>query len=389
MIEQGQSTFWAFLLQALFLLSYIPVTFAAYKGLREPRKLGRAKWELSQVVRDDTPEFREAMKSSEYSLKQYLVPLAYIYLVLFACYGLTHPYVIGSGIWKGLLEEIVAVIGPSQIFATNQGIAGASRDILYGRFLFWCWLGAYVHSVERTVRHYLVDDLHPDIYVSSARRFIVALVVGTIVVVGVGVLADFPTRSANSQITIVYIVAFFTGLFPERGVRWVVTIATGVLRQREKLREPRKLMEIEGLSHWQRDRLEQEGVENLQNLATAELLTLIVRTPYDVGQIVDWVDQAILLVYGSTRQVENLGGVGIHRASDLLTAVQEDANELAEAAALGVGELRILHRALRSAANIKSVCHYRGVSEVLSREADSRVDAGDEPTLVIAVQPSP
>ncbi len=364
-MERDTSTVWAFILQVLFLLSYIPITFAAYKWLREPRKLSRAKWELSQLAVEGTPEFEEAMQSTEYSLKQYLVPLTYIFLLLLACYGLTHPFIIGRGVWKGLLEETVVIA------LLPQGAVTA--DVLFGRLLFYTWLGAYVHSVERTVRHYLLNDLHPDIYVSSAKRFIVAFIVGAVVIVGIGIVVGVTTADVNRQLTTVYLVAFVVGLFPERGMRWVVTSAAGVLQQRRSTKEPRKLSEIEGLSYWQRDRLEQEGVENLQNLATAHLLTLVVRTPYDVGQLVDWVDQAILLAYGSDRQVERMQEVGIHRASDLLRAVQHNVEELAQTTECDVEELRILQRALDSAANIKSIWRFRFLSSIglTGEEADN------------------
>lgn len=72
---------WGFTLQATVLLSFIPMTFIAYRLLREPRKRQRTKWELSQFDMDGTSDLREAMNNVEYSLLQYLLPLGYIILI--------------------------------------------------------------------------------------------------------------------------------------------------------------------------------------------------------------------------------------------------------------------------------------------------------------------
>lgn len=57
------------------------------------------------------------------------------------------------------------------------------------------------------------------------------------------------------------------------------------------------LADLDGMSVWYETRLLEEGVEDLQNLATANLVDVILHTRVPVGRLVDWVDQAILLLH--------------------------------------------------------------------------------------------
>jgi hypothetical protein len=126
------------------------------------------------------------------------------------------------------------------------------------------------------------------------------------------------------------------------------------------------LAEIEGLSIWHQGRLKQEGIENVQNLAAADIPALVISTPFSLNQIMDWIDQAILLAHTSTLQFQVLAKVGLIRASDFL-AITDDSkglNDLAEATELKKSELKILSKILLSALNIKLVARFRWQSSL-------------------------
>ena len=359
---------YAFLIQAAIFLSYIPMTFIAYRLLREPQKRRRANWELSQVAAEGSEEYKQALSTADYQLREYLIPLTYITVALGALYAMTHPLIIGTGVWNGLLEDHVGLF---------EDILPGGAQVIYGRFLYWGWLGAYVYSVERTIRHYLTNDLSPSVYIAATRRFVVAFVVGAVLSIAFTVLANvdrpFAAESqkllaSDTRLVLVYMVTFITGLLPERGMRWLIANAGKALGQRQKEREQRALTEIEGISYWHRGRLEDEGVENVQNLATAHLLTLIVRTPYDVGQLVDWTDQAILLSYTTESQSEAFARAGLRRASDVLALAAQDPALLAAAAALTVAEIQALSLGLQRAANMRPIDRYRRLSAIRADE---------------------
>jgi len=97
----------------------------------------------------------------------------------------------------------------------------------------------------------------------------------------------------------------------------------------------------------------------VQNLASADLLSLVASTPFDVGQIVDWVDQAILLNYVFPEQIAVLKNASIRYASTLIKAFEENPTALAEATALDNNHLGLLHLALKSATNMELIFRYR------------------------------
>lgn len=346
-------TWWAFTLQAVVLISYIPMTFIAYRTLREPFKKDRARWELSQFGLEGTDDYRAALAGVEYSLVQYLLPLAYIILIFTALYSMTSPYIISLGAWKGLLEDVVNVFGQP-----SSGLV-IPRDVLVGRFMFWCWLGAYIHSVDVTVRHYLAHDLTPNVYVNTAKRFTVAFVVGALVGLAVGSSYRAAQLSFDGSLIGVYVVCFFIGMFPDTGIKWIKNFAERVLQQKGDDADQKPLSLIEGISLWQQGRLDQEDIINVQNLASTDLLGLVVNTPFDVGQLVDWVDQAILLIYACADQLEAMKKIGIRFASTVVKAYEKSPDSLAEATGLDTNQLNLLHLALKSATNMELISRYR------------------------------
>jgi hypothetical protein len=351
-MELAISPLVSFILQAVVLLSFIPTTFIAYRLLREPKKQEQARWELSQFGLEGTHDFDNALSVVEYSLLQYLLPLGYIFLIFLALYSMTSPYIIQLGTWKGLLEETANIFG---LPTTGSTFA---RDVLVGRLMFWGWLGAYIYSVDRTIRHYLAQDLTPNVYVTIAKRFTVAFVVGTLIGIAIATSNHAIRLSFDNSLTTAYVVCFFVGLFPETGIKWIKNAAGRVLRQTTE-DEQIPLSTIEGISVWHEGRLDQEGIVNVQNLASANLLELVANTPFDVGQIVDWVDQAILMMHTSPEQLEKLKGAGIRSGTILIDIIKRGEEPLSTTTGLSPEELLILKLAITSATNTKLIMLYR------------------------------
>ena len=72
------------------------------------------------------------------------------------------------------------------------------------------------------------------------------------------------------------------------------TIATLGKLKIKAFEEDQPLSLLDGLTIYQEDRLLLEGIENLQNLASANIVELMLKTRFSVEQIVDWIDQALL-----------------------------------------------------------------------------------------------
>jgi hypothetical protein len=57
------------------------------------------------------------------------------------------------------------------------------------------------------------------------------------------------------------------------------------------------LRDLEGLNIWYESRLIEEGVESMQNLCSASLVDLMLKTRLPVMRVVDWLDQAYLYLH--------------------------------------------------------------------------------------------
>ena len=81
------------------------------------------------------------------------------------------------------------------------------------------------------------------------------------------------------------------------------------------------------------ENIEEENIENVQNMATANIVELMLNTRYPPDRIVDWVDQAMLYTQlgrdrikgtkaGATDPIDQLKKYGIRTASSLITVYQ-------------------------------------------------------------------
>jgi hypothetical protein len=351
----AEPTLVAFIVQALILVLPIPYSYFAYRWSQAPKKRDQTMEDMAYLGLQYAKDWDKKLKE-DHDLRPYLAPLLFASITLLVTFALTHPLITNTGLKAGILEEIVEVFGPETPFPTV---------VLVGRFLFWAWLGAYIYAVILILRRFMDYDLTPNVYIFACNRFLLAFVISSIVGVGLGTYTTATNIGLSLNLATVYIVAFFIGFFPEQGIIWLTMMAQRALKQQGGVAKEVSLAEIDGLSIWHQSRLKQINIENVQNLATADVPNLVVSTPFSLNEIIDWVDQAILLLYTSEAQLAALQRVGIHCASDLLVlARKEQFDELAEASGLKPSELSVLGTVLESALNIKVVAYYRWQSSM-------------------------
>jgi hypothetical protein len=148
------------------------------------------------------------------------------------------------------------------------------------------FLGAYAFIVQMLIRRYFQSDLRASAYASAVVRiFLVAIVIA--VIHQIPGLQNRPTQEA--------VVAFVVGFFPIVGMQALQRIAATVLRQAVPSLNPAyPLNQIDGLNVWYESRLLEEGIEDMQNLTTTNLVDVLLHTHVPVGRLVDWIDQAHL-----------------------------------------------------------------------------------------------
>lgn len=192
----------------------------------------------------------------------------------------------------------------------------------------FAFLGAYFFTLNMVFRRYVRADLGPKAYSHISIRIIVAVVLAWVA----AAIPEMGGAQAAEPAVWLLVFAFFVGIVPETGT----ALMHDFLRTRtfgkliSSLDEKDPLSNLEGITLYDRARLLEEGIENIENLAHHDLIDLMLRTRIPTPRVVDLVDQAILYLHvrdGADAQdpMDSLGKlrrIGVRTATDLLEAEQ-------------------------------------------------------------------
>jgi hypothetical protein len=207
--------------------------------------------------------------------------------------------------WLMILQDMVSALK----------LEGKDRPIQFA------FLGAYFFSLQMLFRRYVLNDLGGSAYVAVAIRIILA-VIGTWVLIFVNVLE--PNH--------LLVAAFVFGVFP----RVIWQVIASIFKKVAGIVVPSMISQLpvsdlDGLTVWHEARLEEEDIENIPNMATADLVELFLNTRLPPERIIDWVDQAILYTQlgpqeqkkGEISARDKLRMHGIRTATSLLRVSDE------------------------------------------------------------------
>ena len=234
----------------------------------------------------------------------------------------------------------------------------------------FAFLGAYFFAVSLVFRRYVRADLTPKTYTHIILRLLLAIILAwTLSALPVFVdnstadmtetvqrmvssaegndqpetsVADAETTEAVASDSadtaaeggfstgLLYILAFFIGIFPETGVTVLQDLARNPLFTRwfPRLEEEHPLTRLDGINLYDRSRFMEEGIENIENLAHHNLISLMLSTRISTNRLVDMFDQAILYLHLGlgpneiAEAREKLRAYGIRTATDLEAARQ-------------------------------------------------------------------
>jgi hypothetical protein len=189
---------------------------------------------------------------------------------------------------------------------------GEVLDWALGEALAFGFVGAYWFNVQSLLRRFFSNDLRTNAYVSASVRYVVvaALVAVAFAVSG---LEGKPAQPWFNG------VAFVIGVFPRFGLQLILKAVSKVVGRVTDEGQSFPLTQLDGLNMWYEARLLEEGIEDMENLATADMVDLLLATRVPVGRTVDWVDQSLLYLRVTDRGArERLRRLGIRTATDLL-----------------------------------------------------------------------
>ena len=217
------------------------------------------------------------------------------------------------------------------------------------------FIGAYAFVTSMLIRRFFQSDLRPSAYATVVYRITLVLLIVTVLH---QVLSEITAIAGRAELAI----AFVVGFFPLVGLQALQRVTSRALRRFvPPVTSDYPLDQLDGFNLWYEARLTEEGVEDMQNLTTMNLVDVILHTRVPPGRLVDWTDQAFLLTHlervdraelNQLRQADqqtgqpaaagraplsgvqarlNLRRVGIRTATDLLKAfsVEQEGGERA------------------------------------------------------------
>ncbi|HKP51167.1 MAG TPA: hypothetical protein VJ183_00800 [Chloroflexia bacterium] len=191
--------------------------------------------------------------------------------------------------------------------------------------LSFAFLGAYFFALNMIFRRYARSDLTHKAY----SHIVVRILTCIIATWAVSILPVFGAIGSSGD-WLLLAVAFSVGIFPESGA----VLIQDVLQKKPfgnvfpSLREEHPITKLEGITLYDRVRLLEEGVENVENLAHSDIIELMLRTRIPTPRLVDLIDQAILYLHvrdisGTSyenKAIQLLRLYGIRTATDLIAA---------------------------------------------------------------------
>ena len=197
----------------------------------------------------------------------------------------------------------------------------------------FAFLGAYFFSLGDILRRYVRGDLKPKAYTSTVVRaifvVILAWVIDRILPPAITNAGEAIAKPEGLKLALLFLV----GYFPDTGL----TFIREVLRPKfvKLLKAPKEeespLTDLDGIDIYDRSRLLDEGLTNVESLAHHDFIDLMMETRVPVPRLIDWVDQAILYLHvrDAAKDRESSSGLrarlltyGIRTATDLLAACE-------------------------------------------------------------------
>jgi hypothetical protein len=135
------------------------------------------------------------------------------------------------------------------------------------------------------------------------------------------------------------------------------------------------ISDLDGLTVWHETRLEEEDIENVPNMATANFVDLMLNTRVPADRIIDWVDQAIHNTHlgadeAADKRREALRQCGVRTASAYVK-IAEDPATLAEMKETTKEQVALVSKALETNPNLRLVQRWRMIEQKTAKAMPS------------------
>ncbi len=304
---------------------------------------------------------------SFYTPSKYILPVGFVTLLCFTAIS-AFSY---ADSYAGDIKDSLLLTGT--FFGSEKtGLIYQSLAVMNMAFL-----GAFLWSAKNIIRRLIARDLAPSVFYSAGIRIILASVVALVFSFVIGEQSSTNFVSFRSSLGVI---AFLTGMFPERILQYLIDLYQKYFAPDVLNEEILSLYKIEGISLQHKERLNEMGIDNAQNLATASLTTLLIETPFGARLILDWIGQAKLLCYAK----ENINGLrqaGIRTVYDLYKGNKspEALREISESVGINSPMLQVIYNQVMDDIGIKTLYRFQHGVNVPENEHHSPKSAEDLP----------
>lgn len=236
-----------------------------------------------------------------------LVVLSILFISFFSYSDNQFRSLVGPGGWSRFGISIIEVF------------PGVRFPLGVAMYAFW---GAFIYNTAHFIRRIIDDDFIPRVVVLGTLRVTLALFAS--ILIYFAFFPDVTQSAAGDPARYLIVASFLAGLYPSRSLKMVIHWGAGRLSQlfpRTGKYTYTPLTIIQGITLDIEERLNEEGIDSIQAIATCDLTLLKTkrRFPYPWKTLEDWIDQAKLAVYFTDEaEFTAIQGLGIRTYSALL-----------------------------------------------------------------------
>jgi hypothetical protein len=160
------------------------------------------------------------------------------------------------------------------------------------RPIIFAFIGVYLFNLGSMVRRLYLSDLTEHVFWGSLNRLLLS--VGTALVV----MTSFHLSGGGNDSDSFFdsdVLFFGIGFLANAFLQAVLQAGLHIGKVKQSKSEDLPLQLVRGINIWKEYRLEEEGIEHVENLATADVIDLAVKTHYPLRTLIDWVDQALII----------------------------------------------------------------------------------------------
>ena len=337
------------IIATIVLSSYFPILTYSFFKFRLVRKKEELMLliERMKLVGSITKETLQKRITKEFAPGDYFLPLSFITMLTFI--GMYLLFLSWS-IYPDKSYSSLLFSGAE--FWQNATDLKTERKTV--SVIAFAIMGGYVSASQYVYRRFSTVDLTPGSFFSVSLRIVFATLISLMLMYA---FSDVKLMNGNW----ILVIAFLTGIFPDSGLRLLLEKVSIFSSKMDDQHINYPLGKIEGISEMHKIRLNEIGIDNVQNLAQFDFLMLIIKTPFPVRTLLDWVSQAKLLIEFQD-QTEELQKVGVRNVLDFVDALdghEDRYEEISQICGIHVLSLKINFDNIKQDQSVTLLQHFR------------------------------